>query len=409
MTLTKEQRAVWRRALSPLARELLPAVEAIAEGLAAEIHVRVPDIGGNPLLSRETQASAKENVELALGLIRDIGDPSGIEPPPAAHSQARQFVLAGGQLTSLLRTYRIGHERFWTLWSDQLRTRVGDADEFACAVELSSTFMFEYVDQVASRLVDVFTTERERWVRGAAADRRETVQALLAGETSDTAAAGARLQYPLDRAHLAFVVWAEPTERDVLGVLEERAARLAAALGAGAPLLVSLDRLLIAGWVPRPRALTSAPVADLAASAGIAVRAAVGTVQSGPDGFRTSHAQALQAKRVTELTAGEPGTATLFRDVALTAAATSDVEVARWFVAQELAGLISAGDRLAETVLVYLEEASRPARTAKRLGVHENTVAYRVRKAESLLGRPLDLRPVELAVALRLHLALAAS
>jgi DNA-binding PucR family transcriptional regulator len=52
---------------------------------------------------------------------------------------------------------------------------------------------------------------------------------------------------------------------------------------------------------------------------------------------------------------------------------------------------------------VYLDERLSPARTARRLGIHQNTVNYRVKRAEELLGRPLEDRRIELEIALRLY------
>ena len=50
----------------------------------------------------------------------------------------------------------------------------------------------------------------------------------------------------------------------------------------------------------------------------------------------------------------------------------------------------------------YLDENGSRARTAKRLNVHENTVSYRLRQAEEILGRSVDKRTLELRVALTL-------
>ena len=58
--------------------------------------------------------------------------------------------------------------------------------------------------------------------------------------------------------------------------------------------------------------------------------------------------------------------------------------------------------RLAATVRTYLDENGSRGRTAKRLHVHENTVAYRLRQAEELLGRSVEKRTLELRVALAL-------
>ena len=50
----------------------------------------------------------------------------------------------------------------------------------------------------------------------------------------------------------------------------------------------------------------------------------------------------------------------------------------------------------------YLDENGSRGRTAKRLSIHENTVAYRLRQAEELLGRSVEKRTLELRVALAL-------
>lgn len=44
----------------------------------------------------------------------------------------------------------------------------------------------------------------------------------------------------------------------------------------------------------------------------------------------------------------------------------------------------------------------RLGRTAKRLGIHQNTVTYRLRQAEALIERDLEERRWELETALRI-------
>jgi DNA-binding PucR family transcriptional regulator len=61
------------------------------------------------------------------------------------------------------------------------------------------------------------------------------------------------------------------------------------------------------------------------------------------------------------------------------------------------------------TLETFLSEGSNLARTSRLLGVHENTVAYRLHRAEELLGRPLEDRQLELQSALRLTRLLAKS
>jgi DNA-binding PucR family transcriptional regulator len=59
-------------------------------------------------------------------------------------------------------------------------------------------------------------------------------------------------------------------------------------------------------------------------------------------------------------------------------------------------------ERLRETAYVFIEAGSNARLAADRLFAHKNTVLYRLRRAETMRGRPLDQRHFELEVALRL-------
>jgi DNA-binding PucR family transcriptional regulator len=134
------------------------------------------------------------------------------------------------------------------------------------------------------------------------------------------------------------------------------------------------------------------------------LRVALGAPGHGVEGFCQSHLEAHRARRVAKLGRARAG-CTPFDDVALDALATHDLGEARRFVEHELGPLASEDDailRLRATLRVFLEEGSSFVRAARRLGVHENTVTYRVHRAEDLLGRRAAERQLELRVALRL-------
>jgi DNA-binding PucR family transcriptional regulator len=110
-------------------------------------------------------------------------------------------------------------------------------------------------------------------------------------------------------------------------------------------------------------------------------------------------------RRIAHLAGAPPGTITRFSEVAITALASVDEQAAREFVTAELGTLARHDDdtlRLAATLRAYLEEHASPRRTARRLGVHENTIKNRVRAIEDLSGRPADQRVAETLLALRL-------
>lgn len=192
-----------------------------------------------------------------------------------------------------------------------------------------------------------------------------------------------------------------------------------------------------------------------AASAGSGLSVAAGTPSFGVEGFVLSHREALLARRVAQLRgeggagggsgagaasvgsgvtgagaggaragsaaagagaeggsgsagAGATGAGRVcvaYPDLALEALMVDDVESARRFAARELGPLLAGDDatvRLASTLAVFLDEGASFARAARRLGVHTNTVTYRVHRAEELLGHRVTERQLELRVALRL-------
>jgi DNA-binding PucR family transcriptional regulator len=101
-------------------------------------------------------------------------------------------------------------------------------------------------------------------------------------------------------------------------------------------------------------------------------------------GMAESHDEARAARRVAELRAARPGTVTGYRAADLTALLTADPLEAVRFAETELGKLLAATDaaaRLRATVRIYLEENLSSARAARRLGIHQNTVVYRVKRA----------------------------
>jgi DNA-binding PucR family transcriptional regulator len=94
-----------------------------------------------------------------------------------------------------------------------------------------------------------------------------------------------------------------------------------------------------------------------------------------------------------------------YRAADLTALLTADPVEAVRFAEAELGELLVENDtagRLRATIRVYLEENLSPARAARRLGIHQNTVVYRVKQTEELLGHAIEQRRLQLEVALRL-------
>jgi hypothetical protein len=396
-----------REEVCGLARELGGELGDVAVALADAIHEGIEGLDAD--LHRATAQSCLSNLRLIVSMLEDDLEPTTAQAPAEAVHYAREFVQRGLGVELLIQAYRLGHQTWWQIWLDRVRANVEGVEEMAAVITYSSDWFFNYVDTLSGEITDAYMEERERWVRSAAALRVDEVRAILAGGPVAIDDVSRRLRYELRRRHVAIVVWGREGEgaEGTMGAYEKLANDLGRTLG-GDVLSAPLGRMVLAAWVglrgdPDAEALAALRVDDAAAAIG--ARVAVGQPGDGIDGFRRSHGEAMLARRVSMLAGRRPGCCVRFGDVALNALLTADPDEARRFVEGELGPLADDEDsslRLSATLRVFLEEGASFKRASRRLGVHENTVAYRVRRAAELLGHGVEERQLELRVALQL-------
>ncbi len=406
-----EPSSACREIMRGLAAALLTSgeLEPIAEDLTRQIHDEIDEV--HEELRLDTLASCRANVTLIIQMIHDEVEASSAAAPVEATHYAREWARSGLPIEALMRAYRIGHAVLSQAWLARLHLAKGRRETLAEAVTVSSAWMFAYVDAVSAGIAESYMTERERWVRSAAALRTDEVRAILDGRQVDEARASQRLRYALGRLHVAVIVAGEEAEDadTTIGLYERVAHDVERAIGGGDALCVPLGMRTLVTWVSfnegqSPDLSVLSPVrAPEAVAAG--VRLAVGEPAPGLAGFRRTYEDALLAQRVARLRERRPGSVTRYEDAVLIGLLSQDTDVARRFVSGELGALIDESDsvrRVTATLKVFLEEGSSNVRAARRLGVHENTIAYRVKRAEALLGRPVDDRRLELRAALLL-------
>ncbi|WP_156431571.1 helix-turn-helix domain-containing protein [Mycobacterium sp. GA-1199] len=406
----EDRRRVWSSVLCPSATELAARANEISAAVNDFTSERLPEL----LASAEALEVNRASTEAS---IRDFAEVllAGADPAEAARlaSPTLAYAQDGAQhaipLATLMRSYRLAHAATAQHFTSILGTHARDTEELLLATELSSEWMFAYVDAALCLVEEVYTAERDRWLRSAAASQAETIGTILAGAPIDTEVASRRLRHDVRRVHVAAIAWLDSHEegRNTQALLESAIRDIAAAIGDQKPLVHPLGILSAAAWIGSHSEVPSKVLDELRFRTATApgVRIAVGETARGIAGFRSSHVEALEAQRVARLTGRPAGSVTRYHTVSLRALATVDADQAAAFVRREL-GKLGATDeatrRLAATLRTYLEENGSRGRTAKRLHVHENTVAYRIRQAEELLGRPVDKRTLELRAALAL-------
>jgi PucR C-terminal helix-turn-helix domain/GGDEF-like domain len=391
--------------LARLAEEWAGRVPALAEQMAVQLQRGIPELAerDDPELHEELRASCEANMAQILRLLRRRSDPDDLVMPPEAREFVRGLVRRGIGLPVLLRSYRLGHAYYWDVWSDWLREHVLDAAELVSVLDRSSTFLFGYVDLISAALVEDYVAERERLVRTAQALRAETVQAVLSGEAIDPEMASGRLGYELRRHHLAMRVSGGGPEGQALERVAIEAGEL---VGSGPPLVVPAGAAVLDVWCGCHRDLEERELAaleDFRPPEGI--RLAIGHPGAGVEGFRDSHAEAVQASRLAAIANGHAPAVISYRRVELATLLACDLPRAKRFVARWLGPLAVEDDqagRLRETLFAFLRANRSGTRVARQLYVHQNTVAYRVHRAEELLGRPVSDNQAELMCALML-------
>lgn len=308
---------------------------------------------------------------------------------------AREAARAGSPVADIIDGYRRGHAAWWEGWWELVEEHEPEPAARRALLKRGSDFFFGYAGRMTRLVAEEHMRERDRMLSGREQRRLHLVLALLQGDADDAEG----LDYPLDRHHLGTVAWGADAAR-TLG-------ELAAALERPS-LVVGVAGDTCWGWLGARRPLDEAGRAVLArwrppAGCGLSL----GNEAAGVEGFRRTHREALTAQGAG-LRAGNPVTA--FDEVALEALVAGDEQVAREFAAHELRGLDgddARAGRLRETLRAYFSHGQNAAATAAALGVHEQTVAQRLRAVEERTGRPVAARRAELEVALRLrrHLA----
>lgn len=373
---------------------------------------RITDLQGDQPMLDLMRLSIEDNLRTVIHAVRTGITMDAVDAPPAAVEYARRLAQRGISANALLRAYRLGQELALDWIFDQIAENEPDPHVAYRAGQLFMATTFRYIDAVAEQLVGVYEDERERWLANRNTMRAAVLADLLAGAPVDAAAAERALGYRLHQQHLGVVLWDEHAGGDLrdLEKLLGQAARILDA--AGQPLFVPRDRATGWAWLPLGRGaadsagqLTDDRAEELRGLVGDRLLLALGTVGSGEEGFRRTHADALRAQQVALVAGDRRHSVISFADSRVRAASllAADLPATRRLVADALGDLAvdtENASRLRTTLRAFLESRNSYAATAAQIHLHKNTVKYRVDKAVAARGRSLDEDRLDLELAL---------
>ena len=402
--------AGWPGVSGEAAGWLLPALGSLADDITTAIMREVGEYAqpGDDAAARAVHRVAHEAVA-GFGARVTQSAASLVALPPETASAASMFrdlgpllAMEGRSLSALQAALRVGARVTWQRLQEQARQGHGNPEAFALIGEV----VFWYMDELAASCSAGYAVAK----------------AELAGETSqlrhhllDMLTSGPAPPFPVVASLARTVGW--PLPRRVAAV-----ALTALAVSNPGPLppgvLADLTRrdpcLLIPdpdgpgrrqqfatalrGWLrPDGRPGTRQPLAGQLAAVGPAVPL------TGASGSLRWAAQALTLARRGLIGAGSgageadgivTGGVVWCEDHLPTLVLLADADLAATLSREALAPLLrlraGQADRLARTLLAWLESADDANAAARRLQVHPQTIRYRLRQVSELFGEALD-------------------
>ncbi|MGV8871239.1 MAG: PucR family transcriptional regulator [Rhodococcus sp. (in: high G+C Gram-positive bacteria)] len=408
-----------------------PVVDRLVETVIADMSVRlleesrhirdvlereIAELGGDAQLLELLGASIEGNVDTVFHVLQHGITADHLHAPAAAMEYARRLAQHAIPVTALVRAYRLGQNTLLDRIFDHIAS---SAIEPKLGLQVSHRILSVssvYIDWISEQVVAAYQLEHERWLANRNNIRATRIRELLSGQhTLDDFRASHAIGYQLSQHHCAAALWIEDhdSDRDGLPLLEQLAHRISGTLDSDrTPLFVAVDRLSAWAWIPlghgparldvqRVRAIL--PENDFAEA-----RVALGTSHFGSKGFRASHIQAQRARSMAMLADGECRAVTSYDDpgLAVSSLVSADTVRAREWIHSVLGSLADNTEsaiRLRETLRTFLGHQSSHKATAVELHLHYNTVKYRIKGAEQILGHSIADNRFDIEQALVLH------
>ena len=310
----------------------------------------------------------------------------------------RRRVHQGVDLTALLGAFRAGSRELWKAYVAVARQHAEVRDELLFAV---SPYLLDHFGQMEQAIAEAYLDEQYQQSRRKDVLRYELCN-LVFSATEDVAgfhriAEAIGLDPTLPRVAFAFetalpVAMHARVEAE-LDQMVVRTARVAKVDAGDLVRVVHRERLIV--WVPCIRGdsllASDRRMAELGermvASIGEVKSCGVGMMGQGPSGWASSVDEALKA-----LEAGarisEAGKVFRYSDIALREGARRADNVLRYL--ESLIERLSHEPELLRTLECYLDQFQRRKQTAAALGIHPNTLNYRLDRIREMTGGDLE-------------------
>jgi PucR C-terminal helix-turn-helix domain len=358
-----------RAGLHPAAAAAIqPELPALAREIVVAIQLEVPEYAGP--LKGPFGRGILTGTEQALRRFLDDGGHGNAEAGRIYHALGRGEHRSGRSLDALQAAYRVGARVAWR----RVSRLAADAGVPVEAQHELAEAIFAYIDQLAAESVEGYA-EAQAAEAGSLLRRREELLMLML--THPPAPAAVLEAAAVDSS------WRVPQRIAVVAVAPAAAGRVARRLSGDALHAADGDQGYVA--VPEPGALT----AELGAAARrYGVAAGLGPSVPTPEAPRSARWAVLALGRATAGEVVEAGA----HLAELAIAASPDLTAAlRDRALAPLDGETEASRaRLESTLMAWLRHRGAQGAVAAELGVHPQTVRYRLRRLRELFGSALE-------------------
>ncbi|MFJ8106546.1 PucR family transcriptional regulator [Streptomyces sp. NPDC096132] len=382
-----------------MADALLAAKASLAHDMAEHVIGLMPELRP-PQIAELIHASCDANTTAFLdNLGRGVPTDQVISTPEVS-AYTRDLVRTGLSLDSLLRGYRLVASHVIDRWADAVVDHGVPGPAGIVVIRYGTAYQLAWLDVMCEQVAREYRAEADRLAQQRSQARLDELHAVLTDPDVSADAAGRRLGYRMRGTHRALVL-RDCSERPSGAALNAALRALGSGLGVSDYLAVRPDGRTLWCWLPWPASASP----RLPAPSGPVLLAA-GRPGRGLDGFRRSHREAVEAVEIAVLAGRQAGTVTDYADVELAVLCTgSGIDRTRDYIEATLGELIADDEptgRVRATLMAFYEANSNFRAAAARLGIHHNTVRYRLEQAERLLGHPVGERRLALETALHL-------
>jgi carbohydrate diacid regulator len=310
----------------------------------------------------------------------------------------RRRVHQGVDLASLLRAFRVGSKELWAVYLEFASKHEDVQNELLFTV---SPYLLDHFDEMAQSIAIAYLEEQYEQSRWRDALRYELCNLIFStpGEVNEFNRVSETIGIDPTIARVAFAFNANVPDTLSSRVETELDRMLLAVARMSKVGVADLVRVMYRGrfivWVPciRGDSLLASDrrmgelAARLLANIPEFKQVGVGMMGQGPSGWSGSVDEALKALEVGGRIGGGDGVYK-YSDIALNEGARRSENVLRYL--ESLIERLSHDPDLLRTLECYLEQFQKRKQTALMLGIHPNTLNYRLERIQEIAGGCLE-------------------